>query len=194
LRWPEVFVPKTVNDEAILIATISTILQHGYEGATTRLIAAQADINEVTLFRRFGSKDKLVALAVKQEIAAFQAAHIGYTGHLQADLEAIIRFYAALFQQRANLIPTIVSEAQRRPELRDELIKLLPIVERLLAIISRYQDEGVLARGPAIDLIIALLAPLLGRLIVSGFLPEPDAPVDPSAYVKSFLAGYGLSR
>jgi AcrR family transcriptional regulator len=39
--------------------------QHGFRGATTRLIAQEADVNEVTLFRIFGSKEALIEEAIR---------------------------------------------------------------------------------------------------------------------------------
>ena len=39
--------------------------EHGFRGATTRRIAEEAGVNEVTLFRHFGSKEALIAECVK---------------------------------------------------------------------------------------------------------------------------------
>src|SRR5437764_5985585 len=44
----------------ILDAAKKVYAQHGFRGATTRLIAAEAGVNEVTLFRTFGSKGALL--------------------------------------------------------------------------------------------------------------------------------------
>src|SRR5437764_5661711 len=43
----------------ILDAAKKVYAQHGFRGATTRLIAIEAGVNEVTLFRTFGSKAAL---------------------------------------------------------------------------------------------------------------------------------------
>lgn len=45
--------------ERILDAARRVYAQHGFRGATTRLIATEAGVNEVTLFRTFGSKSAL---------------------------------------------------------------------------------------------------------------------------------------
>jgi AcrR family transcriptional regulator len=39
------------------------VVAHGYEGATTRAVAAAAGVNEVTLFRHFGDKETLARAA-----------------------------------------------------------------------------------------------------------------------------------
>jgi AcrR family transcriptional regulator len=48
----------------LLDAAARVFAQHGASGATTRRIADQAGVNEVTLFRLFGSKDALLDEAV----------------------------------------------------------------------------------------------------------------------------------
>ena len=45
--------------QRILDAAKRVYAVHGFRGATTRLIAIEADVNEVTLFRLFGSKAAL---------------------------------------------------------------------------------------------------------------------------------------
>src|SRR3954463_6180767 len=42
--------------DRILQAAARVYAQHGFRGATTRLIAIEAGVNEVTLFRTFGSQ------------------------------------------------------------------------------------------------------------------------------------------
>ena len=45
--------------EKLLEATLELISEKGYLGATTREIAALAGVSELTLFRKFGNKEKL---------------------------------------------------------------------------------------------------------------------------------------
>jgi AcrR family transcriptional regulator len=50
---------KTDTKKRLLEATLKLISEKGYMGATTREIAQQAGVTELTLFRHFGSKEKL---------------------------------------------------------------------------------------------------------------------------------------
>ena len=56
---------------ALLQAAIKVFAETGWRGATTRRIAQAADVNEVTLFRHFKSKDDLLRAAL--ELFASQA-------------------------------------------------------------------------------------------------------------------------
>jgi len=51
--------------EALLRAAIGVFAKTGTRGATTRRIAQEAGVNEVTLFRHFKSKDDLLRAAVQ---------------------------------------------------------------------------------------------------------------------------------
>lgn len=51
--------------ERILGAAVRVFAEHGTRGATTRRIAAEAGVNEVTLFRQFGTKEELLREALR---------------------------------------------------------------------------------------------------------------------------------
>ncbi len=50
---------KIDTKKRLLEATLKLISEKGYRGATTRKIAQEAGVTELTLFRHFGSKEKL---------------------------------------------------------------------------------------------------------------------------------------
>ena len=51
--------------QQIIDAAVRVYSDVGFRGATTRRIADEAGVNEVTLFRTFGSKAALIAEAVQ---------------------------------------------------------------------------------------------------------------------------------
>ncbi len=55
--------------DRILDAAKRVYAQHGFRGATTRLIAIEAGVNEVTLFRTFGSKAALFAAFMQEHVS-----------------------------------------------------------------------------------------------------------------------------
>jgi AcrR family transcriptional regulator len=50
---------KTITRQRLLEATLKLISEKGYLGSTTREIALEAGVTELTLFRHFGTKEKL---------------------------------------------------------------------------------------------------------------------------------------
>ena len=53
------YMKKTDTKKRLLEATLKLISEKGYMGATTREIAQEAGVTELTLFRNFGSKERL---------------------------------------------------------------------------------------------------------------------------------------
>ncbi|MDP3484393.1 MAG: helix-turn-helix domain-containing protein, partial [Methanobacteriaceae archaeon] len=51
------------TEDRILDATIKLLDEVGWDGATTKKIAAEAGVNEVTLFRKFKTKNLLLEAA-----------------------------------------------------------------------------------------------------------------------------------
>ena len=50
---------KNTTKQRLLDATLKLISEKGYLGSTTREIAQEAGVTELTLFRHFGTKEKL---------------------------------------------------------------------------------------------------------------------------------------
>ena len=48
------------TEDRILDATIKLLDEVGWDGATTKRIAAEAGVNEVTLFRKFKTKNLML--------------------------------------------------------------------------------------------------------------------------------------
>src|SRR5512141_2540165 len=56
---------KLETNEQLLKATLKLISEKGYLGSTTREIAQEAGVTELTLFRHFGSKELLFEEVLK---------------------------------------------------------------------------------------------------------------------------------
>lgn len=104
--------------DKILDVTISVYAENGYRGTTTRRIAAEAGVNEVTLFRHFGSKDELIKAALRREHRrimgdAPDAVHV--------DPAVAIEQWAIGMHQRFHahnrVIRQLLGDAQQRPDL-----------------------------------------------------------------------------
>jgi AcrR family transcriptional regulator len=93
--------------DKILLAAIDLMAEKGYNGTTTKEIAAHAGVNEVTLFRHFGSKQKLLEAAFDrfhyaEEMTKLFREHL--TGELHADLLLISRTYHRIMNRNRKLL------------------------------------------------------------------------------------------
>ncbi|MDA0243336.1 MAG: helix-turn-helix domain containing protein [Chloroflexi bacterium] len=181
----------TIADEVILHAALEVIAEKGYAGATTRAIAERAEINEVTLFRRFGSKKKLLLMAVAHKAEQFEAAGIVYTGDLMADLVRVVAFYRDLLGEHDRFIFMLVSELPRQPDLMEVVQIPLQMLHRMTLLLGRYQQEGKLVEEPPLQAFLALLGPLMLGGMVSQMGEMGGSELSPAEVVQRYLQGHG---
>ena len=185
----------SIPDSQILDAALDVIAQHGYSGATTRQIAAAAGINAVTLFRRFTNKKSLLLAAVEREAERFRATGIAYTGDVEADLGRVVAFYHELVQHRGRVIAMLVNEIPRQPDLLDILEAPMAIAARVIALLERYQHEGVLCDEPPSQAYAALLGPIFLQVVFGSIRPDVfRGPFDTHQHVQHYLAGRATRR
>lgn len=104
--------------EIILTAAIDVYAQHGFRGATTRRIADAAGVNEVTVFRHFGSKDALLAAAVRHAASQHPAYELpDAPGEPLAELTDWAQAQLDHLRSRGSVIRTCMAEMETRPEL-----------------------------------------------------------------------------
>ena len=164
--------------------------REGYAGATTKQIAAEANINEVTLFRRFGTKKNLLLAVVEQEVENFTAAGIQVTGELSGDLLRVVRFYQQLIEHRGNVLLLFLTEAPRQPELMELMSLPLSVVGRMMQLLAEYQQKGLLVQESPVQALAALVGPIFLEGIVRHVQPEMvGASLDPALRVERFLNG-----
>lgn len=180
---------RTISDAHILEAALQVIAQEGYSGATTRQIASTAGINEVTLFRRFGSKKNLLIAVVEQEAKAFTTAGIKYTGEVKADLLRIVQFYQNLMEQRGHVMMMMMSEVPRQPELLEAMQIPFSILQKVVALIAQYQEEGILVAEPTMQAVTGLLGTVFLRGILGFMHPQLTEPFDADVHVTQYLHG-----
>ena len=190
-----------VSDARILDATVAAIREHGIDGATTRDIAHRADINEITLFRRFGDKQQLVHAAVHEAMTRLGSDALIPSDDVRADLVEIVRYYAAAFDPTYGIALIMLTEASRHPAIASLLDEPAALLHRCGAVVRHHQQRGVLTAEPVGDALAALIGPLLirslsRRLDVPAFgTSEPDDDEDePKRLVDRFLRGHGAPK
>jgi AcrR family transcriptional regulator len=182
---------RVIPDEQILDAALRVIAEHGYRGASTQQIAHAAGINGVTLFRRYGSKKAILLAAAAREAERLGAGAIQHTGDLAADLTRIVDVFAHQAHTRGRVIAALLSELPRQPELADVVQYPVRVAHGVAGILARYQASGELRPGPPLQLLMALLGPIMMRAIAGNVLGgDALPPLDSSAHVAGFLAGH----
>ncbi len=183
--------PKVLNDADIYRAVIQVVTERGYAGATTKQMAEAADISEVTLFRKYGSKPQLVKQAIAAIIAQtnFDAA-AQYSGDAAADIMRIVKTYSESAVHHGQFFAILLAEIRRYPEMADLVDAPYHIFQRFARVLSRYQEEGVLRPEPPLHALAALLGPVIYTSLLENAFPEAAVPpLNLETHVDSFLEG-----
>lgn len=186
--------PKIIEDETVYRATVATVLDRGYAGATTRQIAEAAGVSEVTLFRKYGTKADLVRealAATARQTKLGEAAY--YTGDVAADLIRVAEAYQASARQHGQFFYSFLAEVPRHPELAELLESPLDMFSNIGQLLARYQSEGILRREHPFHAIAALLGPLMVITMLRRTTDRFEAPpINSDDHVRAFLRGRQL--
>jgi len=143
---------------------------------------------------KFGNKANLLREAMLRELSAFEeAGGAHHTGDVQADLEHIVALYQGLLERRGRMVPTILSELPRRPELRDVVDVPQRVTGSVAVILARYQHEGVLEPEPPLQAVASLLAPLMVLQVMQHVQGLEIPRLDVEAHVRRFVRGRAVS-
>ena len=185
-----------VRDE-LLGAAARVYGEAGYRGATTRRIALAAGVNEITLFRHFGSKDALL----REALARCQDPHSDELlpetpSNPMAELLAWAGSHITDMRGRQALIRTCMGEFAEHPGLFvPENSGPVRAARALTQYLTRLRQRG-LARAEfdpsaaAALLIGTLFADAMGRDIMPDlYANQPDKAL--KEYIALFLRGIG---
>ena len=184
--------------EQLLQAAARLYAEAGYHGATTRRIASAAGVNEVTLFRHFGSKDALIREAI-------QLAGSTEVTELLPDrprepfreLRDWARAHITELRERRWLIRKCMGEIEAQPGIFGGENSPPAQAARALSRYLRRLREAGMAKAPFDEvaastmLMGALFADAMGRdLMPDMYRNEPEQALD--QYVRLFLRAIGV--
>lgn len=183
--------------DRILQAAARVYAQHGFRGSTTRLIAIEAGVNEVSLFRTFGSKAALFEAMMQSHAASLPLPALpDNPGDPQAELTSWCTGVLAHMRQWRSLIRKSFGELEERPEAALVMCEGPSCAANALsAYVARLQTLGQADETADIATAVSMfMSSMFGDAISRDVLPhafpqpEEDAP---AKYVNVFLRAVG---
>ena len=134
----------TASEERLLDAAVAVLAKRGYDGATTREIADLAGVNEVTLFRRFRSKENLLdAVLARNRDRSLRALESVLSDEAGSDPAACLRKEGRGLthstQADSDFLVLVVAEARRKKGVAKARSSLVRAVVRRLG--RYFEDE-----------------------------------------------------
>jgi AcrR family transcriptional regulator len=190
-----------ISRERILEAAARVYSKHGFRGATTRLIAAEAGVNEVTLFRTFGSKGALLEAVLEENDTGDDVSPLPDPPvDPERELTAWVATHLERIRHLRPMLIHAISEYEERPEVADFACRGRVDVHRHISeYVERLRELGLADRDADVAaavtmLISSVMSDAMGRPMAPHTFPPPDEAAP--RYVRCFLRMIGapLSR
>ena len=157
----------------ILDAALALLAERGFKATTIEAIAARAGVGRNTIYRRWSSKEELIA-------DALQKLEVRIELHDREDLHALlldwIRDFVRVFGDPlyGRILPAVLGEVQANPAFARMYAERVvqPRYEALVGILRRAAERGALRRDADVEHIADLLAaPPFVRVLRVGLPP-----------------------
>lgn len=186
--------------EQLLDAAARLYAEAGYRGATTRRIATEAGVNEITLFRQFGSKDALIREAVSRARTSVVQDMLPQTPREPfREVRDWANAQITELRERRALIRTCMGEIEEHPGLISMEDSPPALAAKSLCRYVRRLREMGLAKAEfdevaaSVMLMGVLFADAMGRDVMPDmYRNDPEHALD--QYVKLFLRALGVGR
>lgn len=186
------------TEQRILDAALRVFASEGYTGATTRKIAEEANVAEVTLFRKFQSKENLLKSVLINNRSVFSSVGSLFQMESNLDLETELRILGKKIAQvmkdkkkdskRRMFMFMLFEEGKRRPEVSEVLLSFLqmnitPLSEYFELQIKKGKMRNINPRSAAITFVsyfvyTSLLREVFGDHLLGNYDEEIERFVD----------------
>jgi len=116
--------PGESSKKRIMEAAFTLFAEKGFDGTTTRSIADRAGVNEVTVFRTFGSKMDLLR-QVSREMLPIRRIKTGVDFRIEGSAEEVLVQNTiqvlGILKENRHIFMILVGELWRHPELKEEV-------------------------------------------------------------------------
>ncbi|AMW05859.1 TetR/AcrR family transcriptional regulator [Gemmatimonas phototrophica] len=186
----------------ILQAAARIYTQHGWRGATTKRIAEEAGVNEVTLFRQFGAKDALLEQMMRDLAAPKEGMTLPEVPqHPEQELVVWAQAHHQETCSKRPLIRQMMSDVQEHPHLVTCATESPNgAMAQLRAYVLQLRAQGFIGDHEAVSAadMEAAVTMLMGAVFADGmnrdvmpFMFTQPAEGSLRSYVRLFLRGLG---
>jgi AcrR family transcriptional regulator len=171
---------RRTTDDAITRAALDLLAERGFQAATIEAIALRAGVGRNTIYRRWRSKEELIADALRE-----LTTHVDFSG--PEDLHSLLRNWLREFARTfsdpllGRLLAGVLGELQRNPVFADVYVDRVvrPRRQALVDRLTQGRERGELRADVDVEHVAdVLVGPLLLRVLPLGLPPLEERYAD----------------
>ena len=180
------------TDEKIIRATYAILQEEGFTKATTKKIAAEAGVNEVTIFRKFQNKNNLVEITKEyylqsllekfDEIFDFNEDD-GVESYLQSNFVGLLNLSDSDF----SIVKVAMEEVRDIPEKKQLISRITNTVIGKLEEFFKFQIEKGKIRDVDSKVLAAMCFSITFQSIILWRVYDRNPSVEADQYANKFL-------
>ena len=163
--------PKKNTKTKIVDAALERFSKDGFKATTTKAIAEEADVNEVTLFRYFESKEKLFLAVIDREtMVRFEIFQhkMEPSDNLEEELTMIGTFMAESMLGKANFFKLMVIEVNRFPEILDHISTVpMAAIDMLSQYFDKAKEKGLIRKDVDSEVMAVTFFSFMFRILIT---------------------------
>lgn len=148
---------KGKTEDIILDKAIGLMERRGFKAVTTKEIAADSGFSEMTLFRHFGTKQKLLERAIDTHIPLMDLQSVLYshvTYDLETDLKLVSKIYHNYYGNNCRMVLLSFQERHTNPLIGE---KISENTKQIKVFLTSYFEE-MQRRGKMADIDLEMQA------------------------------------
>jgi AcrR family transcriptional regulator len=174
-------------DAAVLKATIAVLGQSGYGGFTLEDVARRAGTSKPAIYRRWGTRQRLMLDALARRLGAVRPPDTGCT---LCDLDECLKLFVGAFRRLPpDVVGPLWADCTGDPELRAAFLSAVfdPPRSAVRKTLERALASGDLREDVEIDLIVDMVGSLVHYRALFGHASTSDLEIERA--VEALLQG-----
>lgn len=174
-------------DAAVLKATIAVLAESGYGGFTLEEVARRAGTSKPAIYRRWGSRRRLMLDALGKRLGATKPPDTGCT---LCDLDECLKLFVGAFRRLPpDVIGPLWADCAEEPELRAAFLEAVfePPRAAVRETLERARASGDLRDGVDLELIVDMVGSLIHYRELFGHASTSDEEIERA--VEALLEG-----
>lgn len=189
---------RSASEDRLIAAGIEIFSKHGYNGATTKMIAKKADVNESLIGRYFDGKEGLLLSIIERFIEDLRTEELPYLAqdNLASELENYVIFKLSTKDDRDCLGKIIIVQCLTDNKFRKKALERIPMFSdpNLLKRLEGLQEKGKIPASVNLDDICQDLEAYLHGVFLFDMIlaevPEKEVLARARRFVGRYTQGY----